>query len=178
MGCFQGLAFGGKKQDREKGKKKKEEKREVQVRSIIKNIKPAFSISLLYKSCLCLTVCAAPQQKWPILLLYCLNKGSRQLKYLEFISVLCTLGASLIGREVCSAVKQYTPFMYILPVQLLLGNVSNHRHQLYSRLNRSSNPIPPPQSVLGWCFSSWFIKSFYKSHHTCLSFLVPNSPGI
>lgn len=53
VGMFSGLGIRRKKA---RERKKKEEKGEVQVTSIIEeNIKSAFSISSLYKSCLCLT---------------------------------------------------------------------------------------------------------------------------
>lgn len=95
-----------------------------------------------------------------------------------YFSTLCS--ESLIDwkvrhRPVCYAVKQYSPFKYILLTKLLSENASSPKYQRYSRDLRD-HPIHPsaPETVTGRCFPVLFIK-LCRSHHIFLNELVLNS---
>lgn len=145
-------------------------------------MKSAFPISLLYKTFLCLTdSCFTAEVTHITSLLFKQRKLPIKITWVYF-STLCS--GSLIDwkgrhRAVCSAVKQYNPFKYILLTQLLSENVSNHRYQTYSRDSRNHLIHPStPEALPGRGFSTRFIKLFCNSHHTFLSYLVPNSHDI
>lgn len=135
---FSGLGTRSKKAKEREAKK--EEKGEVQVTNITEeNMKSAFPVLLLYKSFLCLTdSCSTAEVTHIASLLFKQRKSPIKMSWVYF-STFCS--GSFIDwkgrhRVVCSAVKQYGPFKYILLAQLLSENVSNHRYQTYSRDSR------------------------------------------